>query len=691
MARTHFTYSRLFFSLLLLAPPGAALGQVTGGGSPVYIEADSLTHEVAGGRIEASGNVRIRGEGLTLLSDKALFLGEKDEAQAEGNVTILRDDDTLRGDRMTINLQDRTGVMENGSLFVRKGNVHLKARRMYKLGDETYRLERGNFTTCDAESPSWKFTATDVDVTVGEYATGKNALFYVGDVPVFYFPYLIFPVKRERQSGFLTPRAGNSSKKGFTFNLGYYWAISPSQDATVTLDVQSKRGEGLGLDYRYIRKTGSEGTFRGYTIYDTRQQRFRGDMSQKHLEAVSDTFDIKSDINLVTDRTFYRDFAEQNGVYNQNSLESSLSATKRYRRFVLAGEIRYVEDLRVDVVDNRKSLQKLPTVSFTGVRQRLGDTPLFFSLESSFTNFYRPEGIKGERLDLHPHLIAYARPLGPLELSAWGGYRFRLYDVRGTETGEGYHGNGIVTGGGALSSTLSRVYETGNPAMPRMRHVLIPEVRYSYVQEKSQESLPFFDYNDRIVSENRIVYSLTNSFTGKFAGRDGSSEYREILYLRLAQGYDFSGTRRDLLTLVDEGRPFTDVMVEAKARPLKGLSVGVDTRYNPYHMRLSTVAVSTDAEDGKGNSAGLSYRHARDEVEYLEGRTSVALVKPFVFTFTGRYSFDRKDFLESHYALEYRHQCWSVTLSYRDRIDSREFFVNFALAGIGSLGSIRAF
>ncbi len=690
MARSHFTYCRLVLALLLVAAPAAASGVAPEASGPVFIEADSLTHE-AGNRVEAKGNVRIRGEGLTLLADKALLLGDRDEARAEGNVTILKDGDTLRGDRLSLNLKDQTGVMENGSLFVRKGNVHLKARRMYKLVGESYRLERGDFTTCDADPPSWKFTATDVDVTLGEYATGKNALFYVGGVPVFYFPYLIFPVKTERQSGFLTPRTGNSNKKGFTFSLGYYWAISPSQDATVTLDIQSKRGEGLGLDYRYIRKKGSEGTFRGYAIYDSQQQRFRGDMSQKHLETVSDTFDIKSDINLVTDRTFYRDFAEQNGVYNRNSLESSLSATKRFRRYVLAGEVRYVEDLRVDVLDNRKTLQKLPTINFTGVRQRLGETPLFFSLESSFTNFYRPEGIKGERLDLDPHLIAYAKPVGPLELSAWGGYRLRLYDARGTDAGNVYHGSGIITGGGALSSTLSRVYETGSAAMPRVRHVMIPEVRYSYVEEKDQDNLPFFDYNDRIVSENRIVYSLTNSVTGKFTADDGSADYRELLYLRLAQGYDFSGTRRDLLTLVDEGRPFTDVMAEAKIRPLRQLSVGAETRFNPYHMRLSTVAVTADADDGKGNSAGLAYRHARGQVEYLEGHTSLSLVKPFVFTFTGRYSFDRKDFLESLYALEYRHQCWSVTLSYRDRIDNREFFVSFALSGIGSLGSFRAF
>lgn len=681
---------RLLATLLLVtSAASAAFGQGDETG-PIRIEADTLTHEAARDLVEASGNVRINGRGITLLSDQARLNTGSEEAEASGNVILMRDGDLLRAQRLKLNYQDETGEVDSGDAFIRKGNFHLRAARMIKAGPESYHVERGSFTTCDGDTPSWKFSASDVDVTLGDYATGRNALFYLADVPVFYFPYLVFPVKRERQSGFLTPRGGNSSKKGFTFNLGYYWAISPSQDATITLDIQTKRGEGLGLDYRYLLTRGSEGSFRGYVIYDTTQQRFRGEVSQKHVQNFSDTLDLKSDINLVSDRNFYRDFAEQTGVYNQNSLESTLSLTKRFHRQVLSGEFRYMEDLRDNIADNSKTLQKLPTITLTGIRQQLGSLPLFLSYDSSFTNFYREDGIRGERLALQPTLTAYGK-VDALELSAWAGYQERLYNAYGGDIGKGYHGVGLFTAGGTVSSTLARVYETGNAAMPRLRHVLIPEIRYNFVQDKNQETVPFFDYYDRVVHENRIVYSLTNYLTGKFVGSDGSSEYRDLLYLRLSQGYEFSGTRRDLLTLVDDRHPFTDVMLDAAAQPLKQLSLGLDARYNPYQSHFSTAGVSADFHDDDGNALGFGYRFARGQVNYLEGKAVVALVKPFTFTYTGRYSADLGDFLESSYALEYRHQCWSVTFSYRDRLDNREFFVNFALAGIGSLGSIRAF
>lgn len=673
--------------LLLVFTPSAAFCAESAGGA-VTIEADTLSHDSETNTFKANGNVRIRGRGLTLLSDSATLWQAKNEGEAVGNVVLKKDGDQLRSDRLKLDFTKETGEAENGDLFVKQGNFHLRAKRMSKVGTDSYHLDRGTFTTCDGDSPSWKFAASDVEVTVGEYMTGKHALFYIKDVPVLYFPYVVFPVKRERQSGFLTPRVGNSTLNGFSVSLGYYWVIAPNQDATIGLDVLSKRGAGLALDYRYIRKRGSEGEFRGYVIYDTQQQRFRGDLTQKHQETVSETFNFKSDINLVSDRNFYHDYAEATGIYNRSVLESSVSATKYFRRYLLAAEGRYVQD--ISAPNNRATLQRLPTVSLTGIHQQVWNLPLYYSLDSNFTNFDRAEGVRGQRLDIHPRLT-FLHPLGPLEVSGWAGYRQRLYNAYGTSTGDGYHGAGLFDAGGAVSSTLARVFDTGNPVMPKVRHLLIPEVRYGYVQEREQESLPFFDYNDRIVGEDMVTYSLTNYVAVRFGHDGGSPEYRDLLYFRVSQGYELGGGRRDLLTLVDEQRRFTDIRFEGTVHPLQRFSISFDSRLNPYRLHLSTSGVAADISDGQGNSAGLGYRYARGVVQYIEGRAGIALVKPFILNYTGRYSFDRKGFLESSYSLEYRHQCWSVILSYRDRLASREFFINFALSGIGSLGKIRAF
>ncbi|WP_318258686.1 OstA-like protein [Geobacter anodireducens] len=148
---------------LLLAPPHAARG-AGGGEEPFYLDADTLTHEAAGDTVEASGNVRIRGRGMTLLSDRAFLFGDKEEAEARGNVILMRDGDTLRADRIRLNYRTDTGVVENGAAFMPKGNFHLRAQQMEKRGPDAYRLERGVFTTCDGDNPSWKFSASEIDV-----------------------------------------------------------------------------------------------------------------------------------------------------------------------------------------------------------------------------------------------------------------------------------------------------------------------------------------------------------------------------------------------------------------------------------------------------------------------------------------------------------------------------------------------
>jgi LPS-assembly protein len=118
-----------------------------------------------------------------------------------------------------------------------------------------------------------------------------------------------------------------------------------------------------------------------------------------------------------------------------------------------------------------------------------------------------------------------------------------------------------------------------------------------------------------------------------------------------------------------------------------------DARYNVYGNYLSSAAPGLLVDDKRGTTAGISYHMAHNEVEYLEGRLSTRLFKPWAFGYSARYSFDRQNFLESVYSAEYRHQCWSVSLSYLDRRvtnPGQSFMVSFNLMGAFGFGSTPA-
>lgn len=718
--------AKISLAALFLAPPPllAAAAETPPAQGEVKVKADTISYDKENDLLQADGKVEIRWGQFTLLSDTAHVRKGKNEAVAEGQVSLLRNGDILKCSRIRLDYQSQLGEADNCNLFVKQRNFHLYGDRFLKTGAEDYRLERGTFTTCDGPDPSWRFTASDLDVSAESYARGRNAVFYVGKVPVFYTPYIVFPVMRERQSGFLIPRVGNSIIKGYYFDIPYYWAISPSQDITVTLDEQTKRGTGVGADYRYLRPAGSDGAFSGYLIYDTQQGRERGYTMFKEREFISPSLFLTSDVSLTLDRDFFRDYGEANGDYNRQLLDSTIFLTKTWQENVFTADLRYIDNIDLGAPSNRTTLQKLPTLTFTRARSPIGTSPLYFGLDASFTDFYRDEGIRGQRLDLHPTLAVYHTiPIG-IDFSASGGYRQRFYNAYGetvpapftatptsgilpppfgsivspptsaspTSGGQsGYHSDGLFDAGASASASLARVYSVDRGDLRAVRHTIIPEIGYTLVQEKNQDRLPFFDFDDRVVGQQLATWSLSNYVAGKYVTAGAPPEYRDLLFLRLSQGYQVGGGRRDLLTLVDEGRRFTDVRLEARYTPTKLLSITTDSRYNPYETRFSTASTGIALDDTKGNKAVLSYHYARDQVDYLEGDTALSLVKPFVFKYTFRYSVDKGGFLESYYSAEYKRQCWSVVFSYEDRLLDRAFMVSFTLAGLGAFGPVKTF
>lgn len=657
--------------------PGNALPDSGG----VNIKADTIGYDKNTESYNATGKVRIDWSGVVLFADTVSVRQKDNLAVAEGNVLFVKDDNTLQGTHAEMDLATEQGEISNATLFVKQGNFRLSGKTLQKTGGADYHIENGSFTTCDGEVPSWKFSAAELDVTRNRYAVGKHAVFYIKDIPVLYFPYIIYPVLEERQSGFLIPRVGVSSKKGFYLELPYYQVISPSQDATFHLDIQTKRGVGLGANYRYLLRSGGSGDVKAYLIYDTNENELRGNLLLRHQQSFSPTLFFRTNIDLTLDREFYQDYGEVSGEYNRQYLESSAFITKHWERFSLTSEVRYTENLYA--VNNKATLQELPIITFTGLKQRLADTPFFVSLDSTFTNFYRQNGLQGQRLDLHPQLTFYTSPVNALEGAAWIGYQQRFYNTYGGDIAKGSSNIGIPNVGASLSSTLSRVFDVEWGNLKKVKHTIIPEISYAYLPQKNQDGLPFFDYNDRQVAQNMISYSITNYLTGKYLFADSPATYRDLAYLRISQGYEFSGTRRDVLTLVDNQRSFTDVRIEAKLNPTERLAFYLDSRFNTYRTNFSTLDVATDVSDSEGNSARVGYRFSRDEVRYLEGRLNISYVEPFVFHYLTRYSFDTKAFLESYYSLEFKQQCWGLTFAYRERPGDRSYTVNFSLSGIG--------
>lgn len=681
-------YIIIYIIIFLLFVPSILPAAEEAGAPGMLIQADTMSHDTATDIVKATGAVKMVWQDLTMTSDEATYNRTTQTMTATGNVLLLKGGDTLRGDHLILDAETGRAEMENGRIFMVQGNFKGEGKRIAKTGENDYALRNGSLTTCDAEPPSWKFGASEFDVTLEEYATGKNVIFYVKDIPVFYFPYIILPVKKDRQTGFLFPKFGTSSKKGEFVDLPFYWAISPSQEATIDLDIQAKRGVGLGLDYRYLLSRTSNGSLGGYIINDNNEKKVRGQLVQYHSELFSDSFSLIGSLNLTSDKTFLTDYGEQSGEYNRQYYDSRVVLTKFWNQWLSSAQAIYTQDFYAG--SNTTTLQRAPELSLYGVREKIPFIPnLYFDMDLIMTNYYREKGMDGQRAVIEPVITTVHSFFDDrLNFSAFGSVQVRGYNTNHVaETVKDDQAVALPKAGAQLSSSFSRLYDVDLFDFQRIRHELAPSISYLYAGATDQSTVPVFDQLDRVNAQESFTFALASHIGGRVA-KKGTPEYRDIMTLRLLQSYNLSGTRQNnLLTLSDDSRKWSDLAVETETYISRNLRILADARYSYYDHNISSTATGAEYNDLRGNTARISYRMVENQVDYLEGGTVISLAKPVYLNYTTRYSFDKKDFLESYYTIEYRHQCWSIIAGYRDRPGNKSWTVNLNLTGLFGIGT----
>jgi LPS-assembly protein len=679
-----FIYSLLLFSFLFCQALTAAALEIPSFDENIHISADRMSQTNLDGTYTADGNVVVIWNGLNLTADHLKYAATTHVLNANGSVTMTKGPTVLKGKTLVMNMESGMAEIDSTLLTLPETGMNASSKQLIRLSENEFSAISTELTTCDMPDPSWKLGADKLNINLLGYATGRNVIFYVKDIPVLYIPWLAFPVVTEKRSGLLFPRFGYSKGKGAEVDIPAYWVISPSQDLLIDLDIMTRRGVGTGADYRYIRKRGSEGHINLYPIYDQVENRWRWQLAQEHKEIFSKDLNLRMTVNVTSDRKFLNDFGEKSGEYNQQSSDTTINALKTWQNYALTSYLRYNEDLYA--VDNRSTLQTLPSLGVAAVRQSLFSMPLYFDLDSSAANFYRETGVTGQRLDLFPRITMLPFKSDFLQTSMYFGAHIRGYntDLHNSSSSIQSQNNDLLPEAGIrMSTSLSRIYNTDFLQLKKIRHELIPEIRYGFVPQLNQQRLPFYDYSDRIIHQNMITLSATSVINGKFISGD-TTEYRDISRIKLSADYKADGERRDLLTLVESQHQWSDLILESETTLTKHLRVTFDTRYNIYEKLLSTAVVGIESDDRQGNIVGAGYQMARNKVEYFEGRVSTKLIKPLNLSYTARYSFDRSAFLESVYALEYRQKCWSVNLATHQRPGSQSYTVNFNLAGLGS-------
>jgi LPS-assembly protein len=546
----------------------------------INVTADSLSMKDRGVEIEGQGNVVVKRQEMTLKADQVSMNRETNDMEAAGHVSV--DDPEWKvkfADRLRLNMTEETGTIDNGDVFLEKGHLSLTGSRIQKLQGQSYHIDDGFFTTCLCEDgpPTWKVSADEIDVTREGSGIVRHAKFYILDVPVFYLPYAVFPVKSERQTGLLFPEFGNSSKGGFRYMQPFYWAINKSNDATLSFDIESRARIGFLTEYRTIfsRNAHAEidlsyfnetfrvnpgGAIKDQTIAECQTTlgstrpfsrtdcggvipQNRWSVIETHRQTGSSGWMTYSDIELVSDDFFLREmthnlhfnFDQERDIKTSRYSQSRAGFIKGWGDATLQGEWDFYQDF---IQEDKRTLQRTPQLSFTG-RTLLGNTPVELRWRTAGINYLRQDGADGLRFDLRPelllpfHLANYVHgslSVAPRETA------YHLYEstdspllalctpplpsLTCSKIRRTYARNTsreLVEVTGNLGTSFGRVYSWNGEEIEKIKHVVEPEVKYLFVSHSRQSDIPIMDGVDRVNHRNLMTFSLTNRLWARFS------------------------------------------------------------------------------------------------------------------------------------------------------------------------------
>ncbi len=335
----------------------------------VQLEADELIDDQTAGTITAIGDVQVRYQGRTMRANRLIYNLESGLIRAEGNVEIVAADGSATFAE-AVEADEAMNVAVASELRARLGAAGtLAARAALRHGPGESELRRVIYTSCPIcengdRPPTWSLRARRaVQDQESRTISYQGATLEVVGVPLLYLPYFAHPDPSVgRASGFLPPDIGRNRRLGTYYDQPYYWAISPSQDATVSLRAHSQVSPLFGVEYRKRFFSGElyvDTTFTNEQEFDSDGELF-GDETVRSSLFASGRFDINNywqwgfGAERISDDLYLRRY--------------DLRGPGERRGPFIGQDLRLISQLYA-IGQNSNSYASISTVSFQGLRE----------------------------------------------------------------------------------------------------------------------------------------------------------------------------------------------------------------------------------------------------------------------------------------------------------------------------------
>jgi len=383
-----------------------ALGALT---SNINIEGLETQYDPATGIATAKGDVHIAYENVEIKAGQADYNANTGDVIARQNVTVVKDGQIFYGENIIYNIktQDLKANSIRSSLppiFYTADAFETNSGTLEKItGSNAY------FTTHDSQVQNYRLKAKKITIYPGDRVVMTGVKAYVGNTPVFWFPYIVQPLDDELGYFF---QPGYTSQWG-AFLLNQYGVMHGDHTlAKYHLDLRSERGVAVGADFysmKWKQRGGGEniGHLKLYYAYDsdpttgindsTRpdssvdENRYR--IAFQHRIYIpgpqESTWYLDFDITKLSDEFMLEDYF-LNEFRAEPQPDNNVKLVKRADSFtatLLA---------RMQINDFFHTDTRLPELAFDFTRSRIGRTGLFYQGETSI-GAYRDKLSDSER------------------------------------------------------------------------------------------------------------------------------------------------------------------------------------------------------------------------------------------------------------------------------------------------------
>tara|TARA_Y200000002_G_scaffold383116_1_gene403333 strand:+ start:349 stop:3036 length:2688 start_codon:yes stop_codon:yes gene_type:complete len=646
-----------------------------------FLKADTISYNTSSKDLKASGNVKYFNQDISIYSKSATYKNNLSEINFS-KAKYYKTDKSASGNAAEIIIEKNNDVI----------------------------LKNGSFTACSLTNPDWELTSTTTklfnDLDRGH---AYNMVLKYKNIPIFYTPFMSFPLSDKRQSGLLTPSFGSAGNGGTSLSLPYYFNLAENYDATAEITSLSDRGILFDNEFRHLGTASSTllnlsflenddeyGEDRYlYSFIDNRQL-FRSAQPNKTNSGSSTMYSYVS-YSRVSDLEYFDDFGNSLSTTSQSSVKRDIR---------LYGE-KYFKDGIIDYEISSLAYQP----SQPGINTQYKTSPsielniskfsknrdIEYNLKTSITKFEHENNSKTEGT----RYLAYPSIEMPVRKEGWEivpklGVRYIDYSLSNNDTKKSK-----TT---PIASLRGKLYFEKN--VGTNLYTMEPEAYLLYVPVGNQDANPIFDSGN-----TALKYSLFAE--NRFYGEDRLNDAKQMTLALTHRIIDeesgeelFTGTLGQIIYfddrdvhLVSNKKSHSDAsniigLMDAKISNYS--SLGVVTVYNPHagDVMRNTARYRYDASTGSRNKLfNADYKYNRGSQEAIDLSGVYSLNKNFSLVGKYNYSFSNsrrniEDSIERMLGMEFNSCCYALKIVARNYWTGTEkdnvLFFEFLPKGITS-------